>query len=246
MLPLWAVEPMVIAITIFDSVISPLFDMSQHVDLYQLEGGHVDRIGQLQVEDCPIRERISLLVDKKVRVLICGAISNFYRQSLHRVGIQVFPWTSGDAEAVLALLATRREELNTRTNPEVEQRYPAMVPAMGPDLEAQVATDSDTCRCLIMLPGEGYHWYVHPLPLAGGQRNSVATVQTMARTGARVLLARRCCPTVLGLLAVAGIDVLLGVNGSVRAVARQYASGKMSWERYSQSISGGTVPDIAY
>lgn len=214
---------MVVAITTFDSVISPLFDMSRRVDLYRLDGGHARRVGQLLVGDCPARGRIQLLVNNDVQTLICGAISRFCQQSLLRAGIQVFPWTSGDSDAVLALLAKRMGGADGRARQDRAPRYPAVIPAMGPNINAAVAKDPGSCRYLIMLPDQEHAPLVHNLPTREWTSDSLQRVQAMVGIGTRALLTHRCSPALLGLLAVAGIDVFLGLSGSAGAVARRYA-----------------------
>ena len=216
---------MTVAISTFGSIISPLFDMSQRVDLYRLEGGRASMKRQLPVGDLSVREKIQLLVSSKVHVLICGAISRYSQQSLLLEGIQVYPWTSGNSEEVLALLAARYGKPDGRVGQEGGPVFPVAIPAMGPDMNGVVASNPRSCRCLFLLCGEDMSWDIHELPAREWSSDSVQTVQAMVGAGARALFTPRCSPALLALLAVAGIEVILGASGTVRQVAEQYCRG---------------------
>lgn len=220
---------MLVAVTTFKSVISPLFDAARWIQLYELRGQHLQKAERLLVRANQERARIELLKKKGAQVLVCGAISNHWRHALQHAGIQVYPWASGEVESVLALLAARGDSPSPANGePARGPRFPAVVPAMGRGAEALVASHPWTSCCLALLRGGDAEPEFQPCPGRGWEQDPLATVHALGALGARALLTERCGPLLHGLLAVAGIEVFLGLNCSVGEAAREYAGGGMT------------------
>lgn len=106
---------MILAIPIFGCEISPRFDCAREIMLFRVEGGNV--VAQWTL---PIREetnplnRARILSAQKVQQIICSGIDDFSVRMLNGMGIQVFPWVSGDAhqalEGFLAVTGQRSDQ----------------------------------------------------------------------------------------------------------------------------------------
>lgn len=210
-----------------------MFCSSRSIELFEVDHGAAHKVGQLPLSGVGKAKRGSLLQQERARVLICGAIQREQQQDLRQRGIHVFPWASGEVREVLALLARRKEQPDNgqaprRSAPEtaLEPIYPAAVTATGDSLDAEVACNPRICRYLVLLRG-GQDHEVRVCPHGQTRRDALEAVKLVAEAGARTMLTWRCGPAMIGLLAVAGIQVYLGVGGSVREVARAYSRGHL-------------------
>jgi predicted Fe-Mo cluster-binding NifX family protein len=92
---------MKIAIPIWQSRVSPVFDVAGQFIVVDLEDGvETARTEVAALEEDPA-ERTSLLVGLGVETLICGAISKILEMMLLGSGVTVIPRVCGDAEEVL-------------------------------------------------------------------------------------------------------------------------------------------------
>ena len=92
---------MLIAVPIWEGRVSPVFDVAQRLALTTIDSGKAVRIQEVAIpsEDPPAR--VKLLVEQKVDVLLCGAVSGCVRTLLEESGIRVVPYVCGPVEAVL-------------------------------------------------------------------------------------------------------------------------------------------------
>ena len=92
---------MKIAIPIWQSRVSPVFDVAGQFVVVELKDGvETARMEVSALEEDPA-ERTSLLVGLGVETLICGAISETLEMMLLGSGVTVIPRVCGDAEEVL-------------------------------------------------------------------------------------------------------------------------------------------------
>jgi predicted Fe-Mo cluster-binding NifX family protein len=92
---------MKIAIPIWQSRVSPVFDVAGHFFVVELvDGVETARTEVSALADDPA-ERTSLLVGLGVETLICGAISETLEMMLLGSGVTVIPRVCGDTEKVL-------------------------------------------------------------------------------------------------------------------------------------------------
>ncbi len=87
----------VLAITSWDGIVSPVFDAAGYFIIIK-KGGEREVVGLVNE---PLPGRIERLVEKKVAIVICGAISNDALHLLSQQGIKVLPWLRGPVEEVV-------------------------------------------------------------------------------------------------------------------------------------------------
>ena len=94
---------MKISIPLFDSRVSPRFDLASKLLVATIDKGKVVEREIYALHDLnPIR-RSSLLCELGVNVLICGGIHNFSQRLILGNGIDVIPMVQGEVEEVLTL-----------------------------------------------------------------------------------------------------------------------------------------------
>ena len=93
---------MILAIPIFGREISPRFDCAREMMLFRVEGGTIVHQWTLAMrEETNPLNRARILSAQKVQQIICSGIDDFSVRMLNGMGIQVFPWASGDAHQAL-------------------------------------------------------------------------------------------------------------------------------------------------
>jgi predicted Fe-Mo cluster-binding NifX family protein len=175
-----------------------------------------------EIADLDLAQRTALLKKLGVQALACGAISEFSHNALLERGIEVYPWVSGEVQDLLGILARRyggRErgaEGSTRL----------AIPTDGPGLDARVAPTFRHCSHLLFIESPSRSKTVTKVKsgLAGGG-GCCMLARLIVEADARVLLTGRCGPNALGILAVAGVEVILGVEGRVEEAVDAYARG---------------------
>jgi predicted Fe-Mo cluster-binding NifX family protein len=100
---------MKVALPIWNSRISPVFDTAERMLIVDIQGDSVTGSEEYQIHNVfpPLRSRE--LRDVGVDVLICGAISNPLAGMIDDAGIRLLPWVSGEVDEVLD--AFRRGQL---------------------------------------------------------------------------------------------------------------------------------------
>ena len=90
-----------IAVAVWHNRISPVFDVSREMRILEVRDG---KIGREDVEtyacDNPVK-RVVRLRELRVQTLICGAISQHFREMLTASGMNVIAFTAGNIEDVL-------------------------------------------------------------------------------------------------------------------------------------------------
>ena len=96
-----------VAVTVFGSTVSPLFDAAQLLLLADIEHGKVCKLRRESISSLDLTDRLLMLADRRVQVLVCGAISSLLHNALSQRGIRVYPWVSGEVDQVLDVLNAR-------------------------------------------------------------------------------------------------------------------------------------------
>ena len=96
---------MKVAIPIWNGRVSPLLDTACRLLLVEFESDHEVFRETIDIPQVNIPYRVSFLVDRGVKVLICGAISHQFEQMLTVSGIKPVPWLGGDVDEILAAYA---------------------------------------------------------------------------------------------------------------------------------------------
>jgi len=90
-----------IGLPIWNSNVSPVFDVARQLLIVDVESGkEVNRL-QSEIADFFPPRKVRRLKELGVEVLICGGISQVLAAMLEGAGIQVISWVSGDVEEVL-------------------------------------------------------------------------------------------------------------------------------------------------
>jgi len=92
---------MKIAITSWNDRVSPVFDVTGQVVLFNAEGVLINSVQHLLFPDLCAAEKIARLVEARTNVLICGAISRDTYVTAINTGIKVYPFISGDVQDIL-------------------------------------------------------------------------------------------------------------------------------------------------
>jgi predicted Fe-Mo cluster-binding NifX family protein len=92
---------MKLAIPIWQSRVSPVFDVAGRCLIVELEAGVERARAEVPVKEEGAAARTSRLISLGVETLICGAISKTLEMMLLASGITVIPRICGDADDVL-------------------------------------------------------------------------------------------------------------------------------------------------
>jgi len=87
-----------IAITKWNDIISPMFDVSCCIVIVQPDGSRKS----VDVRDMSLFEKAECCCSEKVTVMICGAISNIAKAILEDKNITVYSWIRGSIDDVVA------------------------------------------------------------------------------------------------------------------------------------------------
>ena len=100
-----------IALPIWDSRVSPVFDVAQSVLVVEVEADGKRSLERWSLTQTDPAARAQSLVDWGVAVLICGAISQTLERLLKGHGVAIISCVRGEADAVLdAYLGGRLDE----------------------------------------------------------------------------------------------------------------------------------------
>ena len=94
----------IIAVTLWENRISPVFDASRSVLLIESESGQeINRSEVLFKSDSP-HEKAHELSELGVHTVICGAISESYFSALESAGIHVEAFIAGEADQIVCAI----------------------------------------------------------------------------------------------------------------------------------------------
>ncbi len=94
-------EKIRIAIPVFNSRISPVLDACSQICIFDCEQKREVNRQNVWVEDLSLPERLTILVNLDVRVVICCAVSDVLHKLLKSKNIQVIAGRVGEIEDVL-------------------------------------------------------------------------------------------------------------------------------------------------
>ncbi|MCU0723772.1 MAG: hypothetical protein MUC63_09200 [Planctomycetes bacterium] len=99
---------MKLAMAVWNDRISPLFDSSRQVRVFDVEDGKVVRTVEHGIETEDAARRAVRLAELGVEVLLCGAVSRPLLDGIAAKGIRVVPFVAGAADRVLAAFLAGR------------------------------------------------------------------------------------------------------------------------------------------
>ena len=93
---------MVIALSVWDDRIAPVFDVAIQLLLVEIEDGKIIKQSLEQLPSGSILERAIKLQDLVINTLICGAVSRQVKSLLDMYKINVTGFISGDVQEILS------------------------------------------------------------------------------------------------------------------------------------------------
>ena len=110
------------------------------------------------------------------------------------------------------------------------------VTSTEPSLEAQVDPRFGRCQCFVIVETDDMSFDVFENPntsLGGGA--GIQSGQFVTSKGAQVILTGNCGPNAYQTLSASGIEIIVGVSGTIREAVETYKKGGFS------SVSGANV-----
>lgn len=92
---------MKIALTVWDGRISPVFDVSRQLVVYEVEAKQLVGVQRARFDDDRAACKIEQLIRLGVNVLVCGAISEPLQTALVHQGIDVICFIAGEESEVI-------------------------------------------------------------------------------------------------------------------------------------------------
>lgn len=89
---------MKVAVPVFQTRVSPRFDVAQGAILLDVENGKVKKITTLLMMEWTSREKVKKLHDLNVETVICGGIDTSSKRLFEECGINVYSWIAGEVE----------------------------------------------------------------------------------------------------------------------------------------------------
>ena len=97
-----------VAIPIFRSRVSPVFDSCTRVLLVDIEHNQeIDR-REIYLDELSLTERVTILQKSRVKTIICSGISDMLQNMLESVKIYLITGIAGDVEQVVAAYLSER------------------------------------------------------------------------------------------------------------------------------------------
>jgi predicted Fe-Mo cluster-binding NifX family protein len=92
---------MKLAIPVWQSRISPVFDTAENLMIFEVEDGCEIARMEYPLSDLTPFRRAKRLEELHVDVLVCGAISRPLTNLMKKSGVKVIPWISGELSEVV-------------------------------------------------------------------------------------------------------------------------------------------------
>ena len=121
---------MKIAIAHWQSRVSPVFDVADHLFLITIEDGREVHRESLRIASQDPFERAQKLADQGVDVLLCGAVSLTLEKALVGAGIRVLGFLGGELESIVA--AFLAGQLNDGRVPRADRSGRGPIPESAP------------------------------------------------------------------------------------------------------------------
>lgn len=100
-----SVDPMKVALTVWEGRVSPVFDVCREALILDVGDGRADARTNQPLAGIDLRARTAQLVARGVDTLICGAISREAQQDLEAHGIRVIAFVAGGVDDVISAFA---------------------------------------------------------------------------------------------------------------------------------------------
>jgi predicted Fe-Mo cluster-binding NifX family protein len=119
-----------VAIPHHDGQVAPCFEYSAHFTIFSVSKNKVVAQTDFTLQSQEELDRVRLLRDQGVTVLICGGIQNAFEGLLPAAGVRVFSWVSGTVNEVLGLFLENKL-VSGSARPGASERASARAPKTG-------------------------------------------------------------------------------------------------------------------
>ena len=90
-----------IAIPRFGEAVAPCFEYSATIAIFDVEDGKVVSQRDFTLQSQQEFDRVRLLRDQGVNILICGGVQDRFEDVINGLGIQVISWVSGSVDELI-------------------------------------------------------------------------------------------------------------------------------------------------
>jgi predicted Fe-Mo cluster-binding NifX family protein len=92
---------MLLAVPEWNKRVSPVFDEALHFRLISLEDGVIESSSELILKPSSPEGKIDQLIEAKVQIVICGAISRYLQNKAEMQAVMVIPFVNGEVDTVI-------------------------------------------------------------------------------------------------------------------------------------------------
>ncbi len=93
---------MIIAMAVWNGRVSPLFDTSRRIEVFDVEDGKYISRGEIEVVETEPFAKVEWLSGLRLDTIICGAVSRPLAGMITARGIKLIPFVAGEKGEVLA------------------------------------------------------------------------------------------------------------------------------------------------
>jgi len=97
-----------VAIPIFRSRVSPVFDSCTRIMLVDIEHNQEIKRSEIYLDELSLSERLAILQKSKVKTIICSGISDMLQNMLQSVKINLITGIAGEVDQVVAAYLSER------------------------------------------------------------------------------------------------------------------------------------------
>ena len=209
---------MLIAIATYKYHIANQFDSATELSLFLFNDQKEVKRELINFSTSDLSKRISILKSLNINIVVCGAIDDFTYNALTCEGIKVYPWVCAKLDEVSFFLSSYFERKKSNCKDDL-----IAVSSNGKTL------DSDVCKLfekniviqiidLKTMKSKSINTKFYKQ----NNENSISIVKQIIKSEAGLILTKKCCPNSKGLLNLAGIKLLAGVNGKVIEAINNY------------------------
>jgi predicted Fe-Mo cluster-binding NifX family protein len=230
--------------------VSPVFDVAKHLLLVDIENSTEIARHDKTIDETELVNRASYVAALGVKVLICGAISRPLKLILEAKGIDVIGQVCGNTQEIIQAFLkgslndqiflmpgcrVRKHDFQPAVSGNGNQskiREPYMrvaITSQGPDLTSQVDPRFGRARYIIVIDTETEEFTVldNSRNLNAAQGAGIQTVRDVLRENVDAVLTGHVGPKAQEALEAAGVQVLLGISGTVEEAFRELKSSQL-------------------
>jgi predicted Fe-Mo cluster-binding NifX family protein len=90
-----------VALPRFGEKIAPCFEYTTTIAIFTIVNGLIDKQADFILQSRERLDRLRLLKDQRVQVLVCGGIEAHFEQMVEAAGIEIHSWMSGTVDEIL-------------------------------------------------------------------------------------------------------------------------------------------------